>query len=198
MKILSHSKIYLCGQIEQDIDAAGWRIDLANRLHLLNPTIKIWDPLIKPDWVPAGVASDNAFLHKKFILPDASLDDKLTKGRLCFEANKDVRYICKMLASKCDILIARINKLFTWGSIDELEIAIQRGIPIFLWLPDGLISIYGIAGCIKHYQFVDEYVHYSLESMLNTLSEIDSGSNALPSADPETWLYLTWKDSSYA
>lgn len=188
MNNLSCTKVYLVGQIENDPEAAAWRVQLARRLPSINNTITVWDPMVKPTWVEEGVMSDKvAFEWKQHVL-----EAKSAKGESCFAANKAVRRICKQLASKCDWMIARLCKKFTWGSIDELEIAINRGIPVFLWLPDGLISIYGVAGCIRQQNLVPHYVHSDIESLLAAIDAVDKDKSDLLKLDPETWMFKTW------
>ena len=223
MNILSNTRVYLCGQIENDPEAAGWRKELARRLPSINPDIVVWDPMDKPEWALETMNEEVAFAWKQHVLddelvvtdkealqqpevlrqpklvqtgPNSMVWDQSTKGRECFNGNVAVRRVCKQLASKCDWFIARISKTFTWGSIDELEIAIARRIPIFLWIPDGIISIYGIAGCVYNYDHIDHYVHRDIDSMLRSISKIDSGQTELPEADPETWMLRTWKDAT--
>jgi len=191
---LSNTKVYLCGQIENDPEAMGWRLDLARRLPLINPTISVWDPMVKPEWVHPDIKNNEmAFAWKQYINSNPSDE---WQGEMCHIANKKVRRICKQLANKCDWMIARICKKFTWGSIDELEIAINRKIPVFLWLPDGLISIYGIAGVIEDYSLVPYYMHEDMESLLTTISDVDKGISDLLKKDPETWMTLSWTNAA--
>lgn len=208
MNILANSRVYLCGQVEHDTNAAGWRKEIATGLISIEPTLKIWDPLIKPEWLgqSGGPINDGtidpsdprgsqrldmiAYGYKDYVM-----DPSDPRGLQCLEANRRVRAVCKQLANKCDFIIARISKTFTWGSIDELEIAISRHIPIFLWLPDGMISIYGIAGCTYQRSSMQYYIHSDMDSLLGTLAEINSGDSDLPARDPEAWLYLTWKNA---
>ena len=196
MSILSGLRVYLCGPVESDPNAANWRKTLANKLLAIEPSLAIWDPLVKPDWVGDVANDEMAFGWKKHVFERDDNDlylPKLDRGKACFDTNISVRRICKQLASKCDIIVARVSKTFTWGSIDELEIATQRRIPIFIWLPDGPISIYGIAGCVPRYELVNDYVHFSEESLLNKVSAINNGSSGLPERDQETWMCLTWR-----
>lgn len=187
--ILSNTVVYLCGQVENDPEAAGWRKDIASSLTAINPLITVWDPLLKPEWVDHDVCDEEvAFKWKKHVLGDSDLE----KGEQCYSANRSVRRLCKQLANKCDWMIARISKTFTWGSIDELEIAASRKIPVFMWLPDGLISIYGLAGCVHTYENMSHYVHMNVDSLLNSISAIDKGEINIVERDPEVWMRLAW------
>lgn len=198
MGLLDDTSFYLCGQVENDPDAHNWRVDLAKNLININPYIKVWDPLIKPDWLPHKGQDDvMAFEWKKYITASSiCTENNLNKANLCLDANRYIRHICKQLASKVDIIIARIPKIFTWGSIDELEIGIRRKIPIFLWLPDGMISVYGVSGIVDTVEHVPYYLHDSEESLLDVIKRIDANTIALPAIDPERWLKVTWPNSA--
>jgi len=192
--ILSNTRVYLCGPLENDPQAAGWRLELARRLPLINPEIIVWDPMIKPDWVSSQAKNDQiSFQWKEHVGGGTGHDER---GKECHDTNKLIRIMCKQLANKCDWFIARISKTFTWGSIDELEIAITRRIPIFLWLPDGKISIYGLAGCVHNYDCINNYVHYDMESLLDTIDGIDKGKINIMETDPEAWMRMTWKNAA--
>lgn len=193
--MLSYSKVYLCGQVENDSDATRWRIDIAQELKKINNNIVVWDPLIKPEWVGKNVANYDVCIGYKDFIGKCSNAGLHEKGRACFEANKAVRRQCKQLAYKCDWMIARLNKKFTWGSIDEIEIAITRNIPIFLWLPDKkIISTYGVPGCINEYDRLHNYLFYNKKDLLDKISAINNGSS-ITSIDAELWMFLTWKDA---
>lgn len=189
--MLAGSRIYLCGQIENAADSKSWRHLFAQQLPQIIPNVKVWDPMIKPSWVSDDVQNDQiAFKWKSEIF-----GGDIAKGERCWIANQSVRRLCKQLASKCDILVARITKEFTWGSIDELEIAALRRIPVFLILPDGPISIYGLSGIIYNYQTIPHMVHTNEESMLRSISKINKGEIDICNIDPETWMYITWKNA---
>ena len=191
MSLLDNTIVYLCGQIENDSDsAAGWRRMLAQQLPSINPTINVWDPLVKPNWLASDLSDDKIAYGWKH-----EVTEQTEHGLRCYNATVAIRQICKQLASKCDWIIARISKVFTWGSIDELEIAAQRRIPVFLWLPDGLISIYGISGCIQDYKAMSQHVHFNVESLLSAIQKINSSDEAAIQ-DPETWMRATWPNAS--
>ncbi len=193
MGLLDDFSIYECGQVENDPNAVGWRVDLASEIHKINPYINVWDPLTKPDWLPEkGRDDEMAFGWKKHILDGQSPE----KANQSLDANRYIRHICKQLAAKADIIIARIPKIFTWGSIDELEIGIQRRIPIFLWLPEGMISVYGVSGIVDTVEHAPYYLHDSMKSLLDTLTRIDAKTLPLPNIDPERWMKLTWPNSA--
>jgi len=186
--ILSNTKVYLCGQVENVDDPTSWRKRLARGIPQIISGLTIWDPLIRPNWVDPDICGQIAFDWKQKIFGNQE------EGRKHWEANLLVRRLCKQLANKCDWMIAHISKTFTWGSIDELEIAISRRIPIFFILPDGPISVYGLAGATYAYEMVPYMVHRTEPSLLQSLSEIHRN-RAIVERDPETWMYIMWTNA---
>lgn len=193
MRLLTNSSVYLCGQVEHDPTAAVWRKQLTGHLSQIIEGVKVWDPLVHPDWFPAHAKEEICYGYKKYLWGN---DYDQAKAKACLRGNREIRKICKMLASKCDFMIARISKSFTWGSIDELEIAIERNIPIFLWLPDGIISVYGVAGCVTNESLIPHYIHEDMLSLVNTIRSVHEGSLDLHELDRDRWLYLNWKNAA--
>jgi len=188
MNTLANSSIYLCGQIENDKNATEWRVSLAASLTAIEPTFKIWDPLIKPYWCSPDYLDNSVGYGWKSEI----LHGDPEKARRCISANREARRICRQLAGKCDIIVARLSSAFTWGSIDELEIGIDRNIPIFLWLPSGLVGTYGIGGIIKDVGHIPYYIHTNPDSLIGTIAGINNGTIPITKIDPETWMYITW------
>jgi len=141
MGILQNTTVYLCGQIEHDERAGQWRHEIATRLLDIEPTITVWDPMVKPQWVGLARNDEIAFGWKAELL-----GGDVHRAAQCLVANCEVRDLCKQLASKCDWMIARLSKLFTWGSIDELEIAAARNIPVFLWMRNCWTAVRRLVG----------------------------------------------------
>lgn len=192
-RLFANSSVYLCGQVENDLNAAApWRRELAINLHHIEPLLRVWDPLVKPLWM-GEARNDQVVLQWK----SEVLGGDAEKAKKCFTLNRDIRRVCKQLASKCDWMIARITKTFTWGSIDELEIGINRRIPIFLWLPDGLISIYGLSGCVHNIEHLRYYVHKDMGSLIETLDNINSRNIDIVPMDPETWMFRSWINAAW-
>ena len=199
---LRHSKVYLCGQVEHDFsNAASWRTEIASDLKAVDPDIIVWDPLIKPTWMPADSRNDKIAFNKRdmfktyYEADDVPEATRLGLGRRGWMAGHTIRRVCKKLASASDFMIARVSKTFTWGSIDELEIAARDNKPIFFWLPDGPISTYGLPGCIPDYELIDSYVFYEKENLISAIRAVNDGTSALLQKDPFAWTYLTYPNS---
>lgn len=186
---LDHAKIYLCGQVEADNDCASWRLQIAKTLRSVNPTLIVWDPLIKPQWM-----SEDARSNVPIDLPSMFGPKSAMRTRV-FAVNSEIRQVCQGLAGAADIIIARIIHKFTWGSIDELEIAARRQIPVFFHLPGGPLGLYGMPGTITNPDLMNEYIHYNQASLLDKLHSIDNGQCDLPNRDPLKWLYLTYPNA---
>ena len=148
MNRLQAARIYLCGPIENhQNDFAQWRTIITKSLNNSIDNIVIWDPIIKPSWLinEDREALDLAF-NKQLIYHNYYKIDKPPIGDRIWNINPRARQICQGLAGSCDILIARLTKTFSWGSVDELEVAIRRHIPVFIWFADERVGIYGLPG----------------------------------------------------
>lgn len=189
---LSHTKYYLCGQIENDPAYAAWRCEIAKQLISIDDSIIVWDPMVKPEWQSSDVKSafDKQTLYIEYY------GKPYHNRQHCLDINIEARRVCRGLAGGCDILIARLSNKFTWGSIDEIEVAMTRRIPIFIWLPDGPLGIYGLPGITNDANMIPEYIHYNQESLINKLRSIHDGSCDLPTRDPERWLFLTYPNAA--
>jgi len=173
---LSGYYIYLCGPVEHDPDCKAWRTELRSNILDINNEIIVWDPTIrKPPF------EEDAF---EWASPNESANS--------IKSNKYVRKICTSLAGQCDIIIAMLNRTFTWGSIHELEIAIYRNIPIYLWMANSHVSVYGSAGIITDESLINNYIHSSKESLLSELRKVNDGTTDIASKDPLKWLKSTW------
>jgi len=203
MGILSHSKVYLCGQVESDLDNAySWRSSMADILKSINKEIIVWDPLITPSWVPDFCqdpkAFDKSILHHNLF----NIDPDHESRKRIVNTNLIVRKVCHKLASTCDWMIARLSDKFTWGSIQELEIAIQRGIPIFIIYADRPLSVYGSTGILENrvgdpiISHLDDYVFNDVNKMYDIIRELDSKGPAsdLIKNDPFKWSFITYTD----
>lgn len=192
MDRLSNTTVYLLGQVESDPNAHSWRIDMTHWLHALSKSIKVWDPLVKASWMNQFSKSPTIPFNTDIytgngVLSQSSLD--------MWDANTEIRSVCRSLINNCDWVMARLQKSFTWGSIDELEIAINRKIPIFLWLPDGPIGTYGLPGLVSNPTLINAYIHLEKQSLLNIVEQVHTGSYDLPALDPQRWIKLTYPDA---
>lgn len=187
MGFLSGTSVYLCGQIETDKECGEWRKEIAKLLN--NKNIKVWDPLIKPHWMSRNSQNTGD------VLDTAKIFDSTNRSLNGFNANIEIRNICKTLVNRCDFMIARLINKFTWGSIDELEIAINRKIPIFFWLPDGPLGVYGIPAYLENKSLMDRYVHYNLFNMMSEINSIDRYESNLPTIDCIRWIGHNWPNA---
>jgi hypothetical protein len=178
---LHNKSIYLCGPIENDPGAGDWRKTISDALREIEPTFRIWNPLIKPKWY--GESDPHIAFDKELIFHNLYKTLGVPDGATAWKENERARSLCKGLVSSCDIVIARLSDKFTWGSIDELEIAISRKIPVFLWLTKP-VGIYGLPGICDRYN-LDHYVHFDRDSLLGKIKAINMSVDHLPDTDPE-------------
>jgi hypothetical protein len=193
MNMLDHASFYLCGQIESDPDCVPWRKKTASRIGEIIPTAQVWDPLVKAKWMSEEARDNAACLSKhKIFHPLRLYPGEQDRG---WKGNADCRKVCQALVGNCNIVIARIINKFTWGSIDELEIAIRRNAPIFLWLPDGPLGLYGLPAVVDNPGLLSTYVHYSEETLFKTLAEIHEGKNNIMERDPIRWVFRNFPNA---
>jgi hypothetical protein len=156
--------------------------------------------MVKPRWMNALCSDPPTVYGIQTAIENHSRDPQNDKNinflSNVLYTNNDIRRVCRKLANTCDILIARICDKFSWGTIDELEICIGRNIPIFIWYPQDIIGIYGLSELLMldhtAYQY---YIHRDKKSMLNIISDINSGICNLPYKNAqslEKWSYITY------
>lgn len=185
---LTNFRFYTCGHIENDY-GNDWRGSITNALKGVEPSFRIWDPLIKPAWMPEDTKNDSLNFDKGVFYSNKAATE--IRQRI-YNSTLNCRRVCKYLAGQCDIIIARLAEKFTWGSIDELEIGINRGIPIFIWYPGQPVGLYGAPAFISKLEFIPEYIHYSQDSLVQKIKDIHTGKCDLPERDPERWLSLSY------
>lgn len=200
MGIFSNTSVYLIGQIESDPNAGDWRADLTRFLYGLDQTITVWDPLVKPNWMPIPsrdpkIPFDTLVYQRDRTYRKFWSETEQETAHKMWEANTVIRSVCKSLVGNCVWAIARLKKAFTWGSIDELEIAINRKIPLFMWFPDGPIGTYGLPGLACAPGLVPEYIFFEKEQLEEQIKRVHTGAHDLPSIDPQRWIFRTYPNA---
>lgn len=186
---LHHAKFYTPSPVEFG-GLGSWPREVSAALKKIEPTAKVWSPTIKPAWVSKECADITAALDKSSLFYPRKVGDR-NKAR-AWKANVDSRRLCQMLVNQADILVAKLPKQFTWGTIAEIEIGISRDIPIFISMPDGPLGLFGIPGIVSSAKLIPEYIFLTDEALFKKLKAISDGSCDLPERDPERWLNLTY------
>ena len=131
-------KIYLCGPVEHDTHADDWRTRLTQQL----PEHQILNPLIKPDHFPPEAKMPQGSYWKAWERSQGNPTPELLK------AFKGMHYCinaCRAMVLESDLLICRLPKIFTVGTIEELLLAKQWGKKVLFLCPDGPPSFWLMA-----------------------------------------------------
>lgn len=176
MNHLKNTRIYLSGPIEFSQNPISWRQKISSKLKEIG--IIIYDPLIKPDWLPKLDQKEQLKLKELYLqnqhIPIVESNNKL------------IREYCLNLVRHADILIVKLDKTFTAGTLEEIKLA--EGKPIFIitenvsmWLVDQL-NLYDI-------DRRNMYLHSTEDSCINTLCQINISMHGLNINKCE-WIFI--------
>jgi len=206
---LNGMTIYLAGAIENDSSGTDWRQDYTKKLKEING-LTIWSPIVKPQWA-SNAAPDAEAYGKKTLVENWMNDTTSTSRELfyskdiidCLAANDKIFDICKNLVNKCDIVIARLPDVFSYGTCCEITIAIERDIPVFVVFPDGKIRSIFLVGklCKGNQNVFNTYIHNSFDSLFRMLKNIDNNGPRIDNTNDELevsnrWIKKTWIDAT--
>lgn len=167
--LLNGRTVYLAGAVEVSDDPASWRDNLALQLSQING-LRIWDPLIKPEWCVQITGADQRKDLVKFN------DGDLTG----LSRNREIREVCLRLVSACDFIICMLGGR-TVGTFEELAHAALMNKPV--------LFIGNIDSCWRFAQFVkkDKIFFNNQNDLVQYLINIDSGSQKV---DSLSWIFL--------
>lgn len=182
MGLLNNTSVYLSGPVELDNNCISWREEFTKFLNKIG--VDVWDPLIKPDWMPIQTVGPDAQNNIKNMLLDND------SRKYCY--NTIIRNMGLRLAYACDWMICVLKKdIFTAGTFEELSVASKCGKPILLLTPDyKILSMWLIDQIIgDDINYRDQYVFDNKEKLLNHIIKIDDGIIEL---DPLKWIFLSY------
>lgn len=200
--MLIGAKCYLSGAIEADQNASTWRNRLTPRLEELG--ITVWDPLVKPDWmskVDGPTQSDwkKSIANQTRLLKDGTTDQMVENtmawskdSEKLFEIvvkNREIRKVCLKLAGHCDFMVVKIDKkMFTVGTWEELTVAVQRSIPVFILCDDKIPSMW-LVDMLDAYYKPDEVFFQTEDELIKYLNDISTGNIQVDKSD---WASITF------
>ena len=170
---LRNTTVYVAGPVEAVSDGgADWRDAITGPLHQMG--IKVWNPLIKPNWVPKYDASDQ-YKDKEEII------DAMNNGIFPIDAHKrldNLRNNCLRLADACDFIICKLGGK-TVGTFEE--ISIKGGKPV--------LFIGEFDSTWRYVQFFqqDKFFFKDINDIVGYLIKVDNGAQQV---DPLTWIFL--------
>ena len=178
MGLLTGITAYICGPIEAVSDGAGWRDQITPDLEAMS--IRVWNPLKKPNWVlPLTYSADGS-------------TQKSWKGTIetdvdVYNANRQIRSVSRRLAAAADILICRMTGAFTAGTMEELSLA--HGKPVFFWSNERIPSMW-LCDQFATPKTIKNTFFDSWEGLHEYLKSVD---NATVEIDPIKWIFLSWE-----
>lgn len=131
--------VYLCGPIEHDGEPRGWRERLSEELLKIQPKITVYNPLVKPHDMPpeAKIPQSQYWVALKRAAGTVTkdLETSFRGMHACIE-------MCRSMVSWSELIICRLPKVFTVGTIEELVLAKQWGKRVVFLCPEGIPSFW--------------------------------------------------------
>lgn len=193
MGLLKNSSVYLIGSVDHHKDPGKWRKDITK--DLLHPLgIKVYDPLIKPDWFnqeyPLDVGPSHDFvLFKEALYAGCGGWTKETKEQI-EKRMWAVRDLCLRMAHDANFIIASLPKKFTVGTMEELGVAAAAKKPILIYLPDGPATSTWLPPQIgKSIQSFKDCTFSTMDELYNKIRKIDSGEAKVDNLE---WMFLSY------
>ena len=182
MGLLTNARAYLAGPVDNANDPSGWRNQITSFLKSYN--IYVYDPLVKAKWLPETTKVHPSEYYKTLYEPEetnSTIHDT-------FDGLGAVRKMCHAHVSACDFIICHLPKLFTFGTIAELERASQMGKPVLFHVPDGIPSTWSL------HQFADpdnwkKTFFDNWRDLKDHISRINNGDEQI---DPYKWVHISY------
>ena len=198
MGLLQGTSVYLIGSVDHHKDPRKWRKEIADEL--LRPLgIKIYDPLIKPDWFNQEypLACDPSLDFQQFkqlltgtLLPTPGENGPLHTKWLAEKRMWAVRELCLRMAHDCSFIIASMPKKFTVGTLEEFGVAAAAKKPILMYLPDGFDTSTWLPAQIG--KSVDSFLKNSFSSMEELHDRVRSIDSGDANVDNLEWIFLSY------
>ena len=186
MNFLKGVSVYLSGAIEATQDkGTTWRQRVTPFLENLG--MNVWDPLVKPDWVPEANGVRQTEWKKLLIDGIANL---AIEGII--KDNSSLRKVGCSLANNCNTMIVKIDKtIFTVGTWEEVMIGQRRGIPMFFLCAESIPSMW-LLDMVNAYQNPEEVFFQTELDLFKHLQLIDNNSTKV---DNIAWIFKTYKET---
>ena len=188
MNLLKDTRCYLAGPVEHDNGASSWRKELAQFLSELG--VKVYDPLIKPPWMPSICRVEPSLYFKAMkgestIIRTGDERDIINK-KTTIRANQMMREACMRIVGAVDWLICYLPLQFTAGTFEETYEALRVNKPVLFCCPDGIPSHWVLAATLLE---DEEAFLLNWSQVQNRIRAIDQGRMKL---DPLKWMFLSW------
>lgn len=171
--LLSQTKTYLVGHM-QYLSGRNWREEVTEKLAPLS--ITCFDPYKKP--FVKDVEEDEASRQEMETWMKTKQYDRVT------ERMKTVRAYDLNLVDRSDFIIAHLAPdVASWGSAEELTLAVREKKPIFISMEGGKAKTpLWMLGMLPH-----KFIYNSIDEIVEMIYAIDSGNKPI---DSDRWRLL--------
>lgn len=161
--------IYLCGPVENDANASDWRDWWTSRFMTIRDEfgrnlISVLNPLIKP----AGMPKEAYWLQSDYwscLMKKSDMSAAYNGMRACID-------MCRSMVAASDIVLCRLPKIFTVGTIEELILAKQLGKKVFFSGPEMIPSFWLLVEFSEHDKIEETFYSDKSESLLDVIVKI--------------------------
>ena len=155
--IMVITTVYLCGPVENDVNPANWRVYYAEKLSTIKDRfgrrlVSVLDPLIKPAGLPKEAYLPQSkyweVLERSRSFPNwAPSEKEIMELELegIFVGMKACIDTCFEMVRESDVILCRLPKIFTVGTIEELVLAKQLKKTVLFACPEGIPSFWLLA-----------------------------------------------------
>lgn len=178
MGLLSNTRVYLAGPVEQDNDPNGWRNSIKGRLNELG--IICWDPLDKPVWIDRSFTGVAQRADKHELVKLSGCGSAFAHNSV-YARNVEIRRVALRLASAADFVICKIGGP-TVGTFEELALAKTCLKPVLFF---GEID--SSWRCVQFLSNGYTAFHPTMDALLEYLNDVDKTIN---SVSPVDWIFL--------
>lgn len=196
--LLKGSSVYLAGAVEHHEAPGNWRHDITK--NLFDPMgVRVYNPLIKPDWVSEYGRHENPSEYRKWM--ELYRRGARAEGAAAvWDVLREIRVLCKQMVSYSDFVVVNFPKKFTVGTIEEMTLAAQSGKPILVHSPDGIVStwlpnllldsvLYDNRFAKDGEEFFEQCHFEDWEDLYDYIKNVDSG---LINVNKFKWLFMSY------
>lgn len=181
MNLLNNTRAYLAGPVDHDPDCAGWRDRVTPKL--IEKGITVFDPLVKPAWLGGDAKLDPSSYFKALYGEETE-----TTVEEVFAGMDQIRSLCLAQVAASDFIICHLPRIFTVGTISELERAAQMNKPVLFHCPDRNPPS---TWALQHAK-ADSWRDTFFDDWGSLLSRLDMIDNGVANVDPLQWVFIAY------
>jgi len=183
MNLLHNTRVYLAGPVDHDPDCASWRDAITPEL--VKKGITVFDPLVKPAWLDSSAKVNPGDYFKALYDEESSVSIEES-----FRGMDEIRKLCLAQVAASDFIICHLPKIFTVGTISELERAAQMNKPVLFHCPDRNPPS---TWALQHAK-PDSWREIFFDDWAGLLSRLDMIDNGVANIDPLQWVFVAYTE----